>query len=115
MRRLLYIFALLGTVTLLSLAADLEAGHSAYAIRDGQPLLADKDPDAAPVGKLKSHHAYTVIQISGKWAQIKAGDATGWVYTGNLSRDEPPEVNTSSFGTDASATTLSAAAPRHRR
>ncbi len=73
-------------------------------------MLADKDPDAASVGKLKSHHAYTVLAISGKWVQLKSGAATGWVYAGNLSRDEPPDVNTSSFSTDASATTLSAAA-----
>ncbi len=91
-------------------AADLEAGHSAYVIHDGQPLLADKDPDASTVAKLKTHHEYPVIQISGKWVQLKAGSATDWVYAGNLSRDEPPDVNTSSFKTDASATTLSAAA-----
>jgi hypothetical protein len=41
---------------------------------------------------------------------LKAGSATGWVYSGNLSRDEPPEINTSSLKTEASSTTLNAAA-----
>jgi hypothetical protein len=109
MRKTLFALALVAAVSL-AMAAELEAGHSAYVIRDGQPLLADKDPDAAAVAKLKSHHEYTVIQISGKWAQLQAGTATGWVYVGNLSRDEPPDVNSSSLSTEASATTLSAAA-----
>jgi len=102
--------ALAAGISVAAFAADLEAGHSAYAIRDGQPLLADKDPDAVVVGKLKSHHEYTVLAMSGNWAQLKAGSATGWVYVGNLSREEPPDVNTSAFSTQASATTLSAAA-----
>ena len=110
MRKVLLLLGLLAAASLVTAAADLEAGHSAYAIRDGQPLLADKDPDASAVTKLKSHHEYTVLQISGKWVQLKAGSATGWVYVGNLSRDEPPEVNTSGMSTDASPTTLSAAA-----
>ena len=110
MRKVLILAGLLVAISLGAMAAELEAGHSAYAIRDGQPLLADKDPDAATVAKLKSHHEYTVLLISGKWAQLKAGSSTGWVYEGNLSRDEPPEVNTSGLSTEASATTLSAAA-----
>lgn len=93
-----------------AVAADVEAGHSAYVIRDGQPLLADKDPDAAVVTKLKSHKAYPVLDLSGKWAHVQAGSASGWIYIGNLSREEPPDINTSSFSTEASATTLSAAA-----
>jgi hypothetical protein len=109
MRGGVIILGLLAAITLMAAAAELEAGHSCYAIHDGQPLLADKDPDAATVMKLKSHHEYTVVQISGRWAQLKAGSSTGWVYTGNLSRDEPPDVNTSSLSTEASATTLSAA------
>ena len=108
--KMLLALALAAGISIVAMAADLEEGHSAYAIRDGQALLADKDPDAAAVGKLKSHHAYTVLAISGKWVQLKSGSATGWVYAGNLSREEPPDVNTSSFSTDASATTLSAAA-----
>lgn len=110
MRKFLLALGLLTALVTLAAAAELAAGHSAYAIHDGQPLLAEKDPDAATVAKLKTHKEYEVIQISGKWAQIKAGSATGWVYAGNLSRDEPPDVNTSSFKTDASSTTLSAAA-----
>ena len=97
-------------VTGMAVAADLEAGHSAYVLHDGQPLLEDKDPDSATVDKLKTRHAYDVVQISGKWAQIKTGSATGWVYMANLSSDEPAEVNNSSFNTEASATTLNAAA-----
>ena len=110
MRKVLVLLGLLASVSLMAAAAELEVGHSAYAIRDGQPLLADKDPDAAAVAKLKSHHEYTVIEVSGKWVQLKAGSTTGWVYAGNLSRDEPPDVNTSGLSTEASATTLSAAA-----
>ena len=109
MRKVLLAIGLLAAVSFAA-AAELAAGRSAYAIHDGQPLLADKDPDASTVAKLKTHHEYTVVQISGKWVQLKAGSATGWVYAGNLSRDEPPDVNTNSFKTDASATTLSAAA-----
>ena len=109
MRKVFLVIGLLAAVSFAA-AAELEAGHSAYVIHDGQPLLADKDPDAATVTKLKAHHEYDVIQISGKWVQLKTGTATGWVYEGNLSRDEPPDVNTSAFKTDASATTLSAAA-----
>jgi len=109
MRKVLLLAGLLVAVSFAA-AAELEAGHSAYVIRDGQPLLADKDPDAATVAKLKSHREYTVVQISGKWVQLKAGSATGWVYEGNLSREEPPDVNNSGFSTEASATTLSAAA-----
>ena len=109
MRKVLFLVGLL-TAASLAAAAELEAGHSAYVVHDGQPLLADKDPDAATVAKLKTHHEYTVVQISGKWVQLKAGSATGWVYEGNLSREEPPDVNNSGFSTEASATTLSAAA-----
>jgi len=109
MRRYVLILGILATVSLAT-AAELEAGHSAYVIHDGQPLLADKDPDAATVAKLKSHHEYQVIAISGKWVQLQAGSNTGWVYSGNVSRDEPPEINTSSLKTEASATTLNAAA-----
>ncbi|HEX4138901.1 MAG TPA: hypothetical protein VHY09_01025 [Candidatus Methylacidiphilales bacterium] len=108
--KILLAVALAAGISVVALAADIEAGHSAYVIRDGQPLLADKDPDAAVVTKLKSHHEYTVLEVSGKWAQLKAGSSTGWIYMGNLSREEPPDVNTSSFSTEASATTLSAAA-----
>jgi hypothetical protein len=103
---LLAVVASLGFV----LAEEVEAGHSAYALHDGQPLLADKSPDARPVGKLKAHHEYTVSEISGKWAKIKIDPAEGWVYLGNLSRDEPPDVNTSAFHTEASGTSLTAAA-----
>lgn len=110
MGKMVLALALAAGLSLAARAADVEAGHSAYVIRDGQPLLGDKDPDAAVVTKLKSHHAYTVLAISGKWAQLKSGSSTGWIYIGNLSRDEPPDVNTSSFSTSASATTLSAAA-----
>jgi hypothetical protein len=109
MRKVFFLLSLLAAVSL-GAAAELEAGHSAYVIRDGQPLLADKDPDAGTVTKLKAHHEYTVVQISGKWVELKAGSVTGWVYEGNLSRDEPPDVNTSGFSTEASATTLNAAA-----
>jgi len=109
MRKFLLLAVLLTAVSLAA-AAELEAGHSAYVIHDGQPLLADKDPDAAAVAKLKTHHEYTVVQISGRWVELKAGSATGWVYEGNLSREEPPDVNNSAFSTQASPTTLSAAA-----
>jgi hypothetical protein len=109
MRKVLFLLGLLAAVSLAA-AAELEAGHTAYVIHDGQPLLADKDPDSGTVAKLKSHHEYTVVQISGRWVQLKAGSATGWVYEGNLSREEPPDVNDSGFSTEASATTLNAAA-----
>lgn len=109
MRKIIFMFGILAVASL-ALAADLEVGHSAYAIHDGQPLLADKDPDAATVTRLKTHQEYEVLAISGKWAQLKAGSSTGWVYLGNLSRDEPPDVNTSSLKTEASTTTLNAAA-----
>lgn len=104
--------ALLAVVASLSfvLAEDVVAGHSAYVLHDGQPLLADKSPDAATVAKLKARHEYTVSEISGKWAKIKTDSAEGWVYLGNLSREEPPSVNTSSFHTDTSDTSLTAAA-----
>lgn len=92
------------------MAAEVEVDHSAYVIHDGQKLLADKDPDAATVAKLKAHRAYKVVQISGNWVQLKTDSGTGWVYRANLSRDEPPDVNTSSFKTEASSTTLNAAA-----
>src|SRR5450755_2650871 len=101
MRKALLAIGLLAGVSLVA-AAELEAGHSAYVIHDGQPLLADKDPDAGTVAKLKTHHGYTVVEISGKWVELKAGSATGWVYAGNLSREEPPEVNNSAFKTEAS-------------
>jgi hypothetical protein len=94
----------------LALAEEVAAGHSAYVLHDGQPLLADKSPDADTVAKLKAHHEYTVTEISGKWAKIKTDSAEGWVYSGNLSREEPPDVNTSVFHTDASDTSLTAAA-----
>jgi hypothetical protein len=109
MRKAFLLIGLLAAVSFAT-AAELEAGRSAYVIHDDQPLLADKDPDAGTVAKLKTHHEYTVVQISGKWVQLKASSATGWVYEGNLSREEPPDVNNSSFKTEASATTLSAAA-----
>jgi hypothetical protein len=102
--------AALALVVSLATAAELEAGHSAYVIHDGQPLLSDKDPDSSTVTKLKSHHEYAVVAIDGKWVQLKTDSATGWVYVGNVQRDEPPEVNDSGFKTDASATTLNAAA-----
>ncbi len=109
MRKVLLTLGLM-TVVSLAVAADLEAGHSAYVIHDGQALLADKDPDSATLEKLKTHHAYIVVQISGNWAQLKGGSATGWIYQGNLSREEPVDVNTSSFKTEASETSLNAAA-----
>jgi len=109
MRKLIFIFGVLALVSLAT-AAEIEAGHSVYVIHDGQPLLADKDPDASTVAKLKTHHEYEVVAVSGKWVQLKAGSNTGWVYSGNVSRDEPPEVNTSTLKTEASSTTLNAAA-----
>jgi hypothetical protein len=110
MRKLLSLAVVLAVAVSLAAAAELEAGHTAYVIHDGQPLLADKDPDAGAVAKLKSHHEYVVVAISGKWVELKTDSATGWVYAGNVQRDEPPEVNDSGFGTEASATTLNAAA-----
>ncbi len=109
MKRLIFMLGLLAMISV-AWAADLEAGKSTYVIHDGQALLADKDPDAAVVTKLKTHKEYDVLAISGKWAQLKAGSSTGWVYIGNLSRDEPPDINTSKMSTEASATTLNAAA-----
>jgi hypothetical protein len=109
MRKLLSLAVLLAAVSFAA-AAELEAGHTAYVIHDGQPLLSDKDPDASAVTKLKAHQEYMVVQISGRWVELKAGSATGWVYEGNVSRDEPPDVNDSGFKTEASATTLNAAA-----
>lgn len=103
---LILLVASLGLV----LAEEVQAGHSAYVLHDGEPLLADKSPDAATVANLKTHHEYEVGEISGKWAKIKAGEATGWVYIGNLSREEPPDVNNSAFHTEASETKLTAAA-----
>jgi len=109
MRKIILILGMTAIVSL-GVAAELEAGHSAYVIRDGQSLLADKDPDSAVIGKLKTHHAYIVVQISGNWVQLKTDSGTGWIYQANLSRDEPPEVNTAAFNTEASSTTLNAAA-----
>jgi len=110
MRKILCLVGLLAAVSLAA-AAELEAGHTAYVIHDGQPLLADKDPDADTVTKLKSHHEYTVVVIDGRWAELKTDSGkTGWVYEGNLSREEPPDVNDSGFSTEASTTTLNAAA-----
>lgn len=109
MRKLLCLAGLLAAVSLAA-AAELEAGHTAYVIHDGQPLLSDKDPDASAVAKLKAHHEYMVVQISGRWVELKTDSATGWVYEANVSRDEPPEVNDSGFKTEASATSLNAAA-----
>ena len=109
MRKVLLILSLMAVVSL-AVAADLEAGHAAYVIHDGQALLTDKDPDSAVLEKLKTHHAYTIVQISGNWAQVKGASTTGWIYQGNLSREEPPDVNTSSFKTQASETSLNAAA-----
>ena len=109
MRKTLLILGVLALFSV-AIAADVEAGHSAYVIRDGQSLLADKDPDAKTITKLKTHHAYDVVQISGNWVQLKTDSGTGWIYAANLSRDEPPDVNTSSFKTEASATSLNAAA-----
>ncbi len=104
--------SIIGVMMMLSSAigADLQEGRSAYVIRDGLSLLADKDPDANAVEALKTHKAYPVVQISGHWAKLKTDTATGWIFAGNLSRDEPPDVNTSAFKTEASSTTLSAAA-----
>ncbi len=111
MRKLLLGCLLVVTTSLgLVLAEEVATGHSAYVLHDGQPLLADKSPDAAAVGKLKAHQEYTVAEIDGKWAKIKTGSVEGWVYVGNLSREEPPDVNTSSFHTDTSETSLTAAA-----
>jgi len=94
----------------LVLAEEVEAGHSAYVLHDGEPLLADKSPDATALAKLKARHEYNVTEISGKWAKIKTDSTEGWVYRGNLSREEPPEVNNSVFHTEASDTKLTAAA-----
>src|ERR1700753_1736759 len=43
MRTAILLLGLLATLSFAN-AADVEAGHSAYVIHDGQPLLADKDP-----------------------------------------------------------------------
>jgi hypothetical protein len=110
MRKIISLAVVLAVAVSLAAAADLEAGHTAYVIHDGQPLLSDKDPDSSAVTKLKSHHAYTVVALDGKWVELKTDSATGWVYVGNVQRDEPPEVNDSGFSNEASSTTLNAAA-----
>ncbi len=103
---------ILGIIAMISIApaVELEPGKTAYVIHDGQPLLAEKDPDSNKIDKLKTHHAYTIIQISGKWVQLKSDSASGWVYQGNLSAEEPPDVNNSVFSTQASVATNNAAA-----
>src|SRR6187402_1493197 len=109
MKKLLLSFALALSLPALAGAAEVEAGSGAYVNIDGQPLLADKSPDAATVDKLKAHQKYTVVTISGKWAQINSGKATGWVYIGNLSPKDTPRVNNSAFETKADGTQLTAA------
>lgn len=68
-----------------------EAGGSAYTKRAETNLLTEPKPLAATAAKLPFGRQVKIENIAGSWLHVSAGNASGWVFAGNLSATKPDE------------------------
>lgn len=108
--RILRTFAgLIATVT--AAAAAFAPGDTAFTKRVETALLKEPRMTAAATARLPYARELKVTEVSGAWVRVKAGRASGWVFSGNLAAGKPSETR----GLDglplaAAETTASAAA-----
>lgn len=86
-------------------------GGTAYTKRVSTVLLAEPAPLAQPVGRLANARKLTIAEVRGAWVRVSDGNATGWVFAGNLAEQKPVENSLSDkIALNASETSASAAA-----
>jgi hypothetical protein len=89
---------------------SLSPGDDVYPKRNAIPVYASDSSDSEPIGKLQFGTSYEVVAVNGRWVALKVGGKQAWIYSGNVSRDKPPEQNTSAVGTSKGEVSTAAAA-----
>lgn len=93
--------------------AALEKGGTAWSKKNETSILAEPKPLAAAAGKAGFAEPLAIEEVRGAWLRVKAKDAAGWVFAGNVA-DEKPTVPPPAFLTTVKASetdTVAAARP----
>jgi hypothetical protein len=73
--------------------AIYEEGDKAYTKRSRTELLESPSVTAPVIGELPWGVKLKVKEVKGRWLRVKGDDVTGWIYSGNVSKDKPPKEN----------------------
>lgn len=110
--RLLALAALAGALTT-AVVAEPKAGGTVYSKRNGLRLFAAPNSQAAVAGTVGFAEALKISEVnpSGKWFNVTAGAANGWVFAGFTAEKRPEaEITSGMASVDASSSTTAAAA-----
>jgi len=82
---------LLGLAVLAAPALAYAPGGAAYTKRVDTALLANPSPLAQAVGHVGFAQMLAVDEVKGVWLRVRGGQATGWVFAGNVAEQKPSE------------------------
>jgi hypothetical protein len=94
-------------------AAEFSKGDKVWSKNVETALLAEPSPLAATQATVGFAEKLSVKETQGKWLRVKADEAEGWVFSGNVATEKPKLPPAAGFTTvEASETnTIAAARP----
>ena len=112
-------FVLKGAIILMACAIAAPAGAAEFSKGDkvwsknvDTALLAEPSPLAATQATVGFSEKLSVKETQGKWLRVKANDAEGWVFSGNVSAEKPSLPPVAGFTTVEASETNTVAAAR---
>ena len=86
-------------------------GGAAYTKRVDTALLANPSPLAQAVGHVGYAQKLAVDEVKGVWLRVRGGQASGWIFAGNVAEKKPSEnKGLDGLPMDAAETSATAAA-----
>jgi hypothetical protein len=98
----------LGAIALLT---AFKKGDTVYAKKIETVLRADPRPLGAASAKVTFGTALNVQDVTGPWLQVRAADASGWIFEGNVAGEKPaqaPSAGLTKISADSTDTTAAA-------
>ncbi|MDX2227467.1 MAG: SH3 domain-containing protein [Verrucomicrobiae bacterium] len=84
-----------------------------YSKKPDLALYAEKSNASAVTGKIAFQEKVKVLATEGRWVKVGSSNGkSGWVYSGNLSDDKPPDENKNDFNTGNAGDVSTATAAR---
>ncbi len=93
-------------------AAEFSKGDKVWSKNVETALLAEPSPLAAPQATVGFAEKLSVKETQGKWLRVKADDAEGWVFSGNVASEKPKLPPAAGFTTVEASETNTVAAAR---
>lgn len=90
----------------------MNVGDTVYSKKQNTELHDSPAPDSPVKGSLDFQQKVAILAVQGRWVQVQGDSKSGWVYSGNLSEKEPPDVNKNDFLHSTAGDTTAATAAR---